>query len=327
LYLVHRPSRQADLFAPRPDRNRWIDWIGAALDATGAGLIREAPAPPPRIPEYPALESIREWIRRPSGPEPAGAEPIPAGDDPVFCAAVTTIRDYLFDRDEYVKKHILHMTDHFRSPESDPGRETARRLGDAYHRLMEMHPDLAEEAMETACAVLESGLSQVPGPERREAVNRLRSMADRTRTWELFDALKRGAGHHELPFNITLKAGIVHGIIDLLISIDGIWHVVDYKTDRSPAQKDRIDAWLAEHRREHAFQMSVYALAIRGAAPAQLEIPVIIYFADAGEAVRYTFTPADLDALAAHLETTLAAMKRCGPVADATDEDTAEPED
>lgn len=321
LFLVHRPSKQADIFSPKPDGNRWMDWIGNVLGDIDIEQIRDVPDPPERSIEFPDLNAVKAWVERPEAEVPRGTVQIPAGEETVFTTAVTTIRDFLFDREEYVKKHVLHMTDHFRSPESDPGRDVARKLGDAYHHLMETYPALEDTAVAAACDALASALSRDPEPLRRNAVRRLERMAVQSRSRDLFDTLQHVRGLHESPFNIYLKSGIVHGIIDLLIPVDGIWHVVDYKTDQQPTLPETLPEWLENHRREHEFQMSVYALSVWKSHPDQTTVPVDIYFADPGETVRYAFSRNTLADLEERLESILREMKTHGIPVETNDGD------
>ncbi len=307
-----------------------MDWIGSALNLTVEDLdagfkrldlgngewldlecVSDVPVKSAQTHVFPTLEQVSALKSRETPASVASTSDIPretADASPFFMAAVTTIRDYLIDRDEYVKKHILHMVDHFRDPGSDATREMAQILGNAYHRIMELHPDLDDEAESSGLDSMTAELAAVSDADRMQLSERFKEMVARTRQWPLREAFKGNQGFHELPFNIYLANGIVHGIIDLLIQIDGRWHVVDYKTDRKP---DRIglDEWMARHRDEHRFQMSVYALAVRQIDPSNREdIPVIVYFADSGAEIRFEFTAGELDRLEQSLDVTLKVM-------------------
>jgi len=321
LYLVHRPQRGKVLQRSKK-ANRWLDWILDGMDRHPVKVIQDSkPVPTPET-ETTDLESVEQMIRDWSGvtkpvpdiidiiQEDAVVLPVAIDSaDPGFSMAVTSIRDYLFDRDEYIKKHVFHMVDHFRSPDSNPNRETARRLGDAYHQLMELHPNLDDSSLDVACEKLKSELVAVDEEHRNAACDRLRVMATMTKNWSLHEKISEGKGLHEVPFNIYLNNGTVHGIIDLLIRIDDIWHVVDYKTDRKPSNI-KSEIWKAQHRKEHAFQMSVYGLAASQIAGSQSPIPVTIYLADLGETIQYEFSCADLCVLKEKLERILEDMQK-----------------
>lgn len=357
LYLVHRPSKRADILKPSIDGNRWLDWVGCALNLSESDIaagrkimttenggtlaidcITDVTVPEGRTREYPSLEEVRQMLER-TGTGAAGTQWTEAGKaeaaseqqregagymaeklegnatlepDMPFAVAVTTIRDYLADREDYIKKHVLHMVDRFRDPGADPVRETARIFGDAFHRLMERHPGLEPEAVDAAIDAMLPELSLLNDADRAVLTERFRRTVEQTRLWPLWGALQKDQGFHELPFNIYLPGGIVHGIIDLLIRIDGRWHVVDYKTDRKPERIGTED-WLAGHRGEHRFQMSVYALAVRRMNPENREpVPVIVYFADTGSDIRFEFASDELDRLENDLDRTLGEMARTG---------------
>jgi ATP-dependent helicase/nuclease subunit A len=59
---------------------------------------------------------------------------------------------------------------------------------------------------------------------------------------------------HEVPFTKASPTGILHGVIDLLIQDqDGGWHLLDWKTEWTPASK------LEANIQDHLLQMAVYA--------------------------------------------------------------------
>lgn len=330
LYLVN--TEKSSIFKPKPEKSRMADWIGSALnisvevmesghveiavdnsDCLSIECITSVPPVEPQEHEYPSLDEALSIVQACSSVEPvapiATAPTADIGAEPV---AVTTIRDFLVNRDEYIKKHVLHMVDYFRVVESDPTREAALALGNAYHRLMELHPDLNVKAVRIASEALEADLTLLEMEERDDILGRFDQMVTQTRDWPMHSVLARNQGYHEVPFNIYLDNGVVHGIIDLLVKIDGTWHVVDYKTDRKPPAEP-LETWLEQHRNEHCFQMSVYALAVRNINPKNsADIPVTIYFADVGEALRLKFSSKELDELSKELNETLKTMRSMG---------------
>jgi len=307
LFLVHQPQR-GKILQQSLRKQRWLDWILDGMEAINIDLIREADLINREAQEFPEMQSIMHLFDKESELELSNDVEISAFDETVYAAAVTTIRDYLFDRDDYIKKHVLHMVDHFRSPESNPGRDIAQKLGNVYHKLMEQHPDLNDSALEIACKKLLLELVSVDVSEQEKAVERLKLMVDHSRQWSIYESLKQGKGFHEISFNIYLDTGIVHGIIDLLICLDGIWYVVDYKTDRK-FPGSNMDEWLEHHREEHVFQMSVYALSVMRMVPEQKIIPVLIFFADPGKVISYEFERIELDNCEKMLSKTLSEMK------------------
>ena len=330
LYLVN--TEKSSVFKPNLEKNRMADWIGSALaitlnDVDSGGVeisvaegdnltvkcITSVQPAETQLFVYPSLDEALSITQACSAVEPvAPIAPAPTADIGVEPVAVTTIREFLVNRDEYVKKHVLHMVDHFRDTESDPTREAALALGNAYHRLMELHPDLNAEAVRIASEALEADLSLLDSAERENILERFHQMITRTRNWSMHTVLSKNRGYHEAPFNIYLENGVVHGIIDLLVKIDGIWHVVDYKTDRKPLAAS-LETWLEQRRNEHFFQMSVYAMAVRSIDPKNTaDIPVTIYFADIGADIRLKFSQQQLDECGRILNETLKTMRSMG---------------
>lgn len=298
LFLVHRPVRNKVL-QPGSNNNRWLDWILEGIKEQPVPIISsidesvEAVPIDKAVPEknllskpVPALLQSLSLYQQLSNNQ----KPVP---NSVFKTATTTIRDYVHDQDEYRKKHILNMVDYFRAPENKPDRVIAQELGNAYHRLLEQHPSLSAHAVESACIELHTAICTYPENQISNAIQRLRKMATRTRNWELFEEIRSGNGYQEVAFNIYLSTGIIHGVIDLLLSIQEKWHIIDYKTDSISDSQDRT-VWLRRQKEEHALQMSIYALAVHRYAPKQKTVPVVLYFAETGDSIRYCFSESEL---------------------------------
>ena len=88
------------------------------------------------------------------------------------------------------------------------------------------------------------------GGRRRGRRTRARARPARARA----RAEARGACRRETPVTLTLDDGtLVEGVVDLAFEEDGVWTVVDYKTDREIAT-----AGEEQYRR----QLALYASAI-----------------------------------------------------------------
>jgi len=140
-----------------------------------------------------------------------------------------------------------------------PGRDAARSGGAAFGALV--HAVLAVAPFDAAPAVVEQialrearGLG-ASGAEAREAA----AVASRALGHELVArarrAEQRGACRRETPITFEEDAGraLVEGVVDLAFEEDGVWTVVDYKTDRELAA-------LGEER--YRRQVALYANAI-----------------------------------------------------------------
>ena len=62
--------------------------------------------------------------------------------------------------------------------------------------------------------------------------------------------------YSELPFTVDTEQGLRHGKIDLLYEDRaGVWRLIDWKTEWSPAEA------VPERAQEHLFQVAIYARA------------------------------------------------------------------
>jgi ATP-dependent exoDNAse (exonuclease V) beta subunit len=139
--------------------------------------------------------------------------------------------------------------------------ETARSRGAAFGALV--HAVLAQAPFEASAAELDDvaavearilGLSSAEASSAVEVVGRAFAHDLIRRASQ---AAERGACRRETPVTVTLSDGtLVEGIVDLAFEQDGVWWVIDYKTDRDLAQEGE-----AQYRQ----QIALYASAIAAA--------------------------------------------------------------
>jgi ATP-dependent exoDNAse (exonuclease V) beta subunit len=144
--------------------------------------------------------------------------------------------------------------------------ETARGRGAAFGALV--HAVLAQAPFDASTAELEAiatiearvlGLSPSDASSAAEVVARVfgHDLIRRAR-----NAAERGACRRETPVTFTLPDGaLIEGIVDLAFEQDGVWWVVDYKTDRDLAQ---------EGEDQYRAQIALYAAAIAAATGASV---------------------------------------------------------
>jgi ATP-dependent helicase/nuclease subunit A len=96
-----------------------------------------------------------------------------------------------------------------------------------------------------------------PGGALRHAVATSRRMLERLRGSALYEEIASARKcYGELPFTMETAQGLRHGKIDLLYQDgDGVWRLIDWKTEWSPAEMLLVRA------QEHQLQVAVYALA------------------------------------------------------------------
>lgn len=93
-----------------------------------------------------------------------------------------------------------------------------------------------------------------------DAVRQARGILARFANSELFQEMTNASTRYqELPFVISRQGRIVHGSMDAVYQrADGIWRVVDFKTDRLP--KDDAHLYTLEH---YAVQLALYLEAVK----------------------------------------------------------------
>ncbi|MCD6386330.1 UvrD-helicase domain-containing protein [Candidatus Sumerlaeota bacterium] len=93
----------------------------------------------------------------------------------------------------------------------------------------------------------------------------------------------------ELPFQFSLSENIIiSGKIDLLWQgEDGVWQILDYKTDPKTQIGDSVKDYAD---RNYRMQVLCYAMFLQKAFPSQEKYPTAIYFIEPNEMVEYTFT-------------------------------------
>ena len=107
--------------------------------------------------------------------------------------------------------------------------------------------------------------------EIHDAVRQARGILARFARSELFQEMTNApARYHELPFVIPWQGRIVHGAMDAAYQMaDGIWRIVDFKTDRLRGETAR--AYTLTH---YAIQMALYLEALKMQFDAPCEVGV-----------------------------------------------------
>jgi len=92
-------------------------------------------------------------------------------------------------------------------------------------------------------------------------------------------ACSSGQMHREFPFVFSGEAGLVEGVVDLLFQNEnGLWTLVDYKTDRISSEDSREEKIL-----RYGQQGAIYTLALAEAARIQVQDFVVCFLEDGVE--------------------------------------------
>jgi len=214
---------------------------------------------------------------------PAGEAAAPAGK-----IAATALADFEHCPMLYRWRHELRVP--VRAPSEVRGRSGVRGLdaataGTVFHRCMELadvdriaaadRADLTEHARALAGRVAaEMDLDAESGPIAEELAAMLDRLAGRPLLRRLRDARQRLA---ELSFLYRTGALDVAGQIDLLYQdADGVWHVLDYKSDR--LEKEH----LASHAARYELQMRLYLAAAGRHLAGETVADATLYFLRSG---------------------------------------------
>jgi hypothetical protein len=137
--------------------------------------------------------------------------------------------------------------------EREPNRPRGRRFGSLVHAVMgSVRLDARADEVH-ALAQLEGRIIGAPGEEVDAAASLVTRVLAHPLLHDARHADARGACRREVPVTLTLEGGpLLEGVVDLAFERDGVWTVVDFKTDEDPA------AAIEAYRR----QVGLYASAI-----------------------------------------------------------------
>lgn len=94
---------------------------------------------------------------------------------------------------------------------------------------------------------------------------------------------------HEYPFLIRLDQLILEGRLDTAVIIDGVWTIIDYKTDAVTNE-----TYLA-YSEKYLYQLGLYAIAIEQCFKVKTPINGMLYFTQCQKTVPFSFTKEDRD--------------------------------
>jgi ATP-dependent exoDNAse (exonuclease V) beta subunit len=124
----------------------------------------------------------------------------------------------------------------------DGSRPKGRRFGTLVHAVLATAPLDADLATLTALATLEARILGAPDDEVTAAA----ALAARVLAHPMLATARAAESNHgcrrEVPITLMLEDGrLLEGVVDLAFEHDGIWTVVDFKTDEDPSRE--MDAY------------------------------------------------------------------------------------
>jgi len=187
------------------------------------------------------------------------------------------------------------------SPQAELAFDGARGLiwGSLLHRILENFHlrNLSEEAAAIGQAIRQY---QIPQNEAAYFEKEIQNILRRFRATELGQFLLKTEQRSEVRASLKLKTATLVGVFDRVFRNDeGIWEVLDFKTNR--VAKSGLKSLVEKYR----LQMEYYGLLLGRLFPEQKTFPVRLFFLDPMQEFRFVFQKKDLSAIAVDLQKTL----------------------
>jgi ATP-dependent helicase/nuclease subunit A len=238
-FTREEPSVQPGLHSPREGKHSVVWWDPRALKLAAPANLglrqKEILMPNSTETESPSLVAYRDWREK---------------RDEITAAARTKQFDILAATEaaEGPVDFKLEITIDF--PEKVAERSTGARFGTLVHTILrDAALDADHEAL-SALAQVHGRLLGAPPEEIEHAIGAVSAALKHPLLAKVRSAERL---HRELPILLPLDGNkVIEGVIDLAFSVDGRWHIVDFKTD----------ADVAPNRKRYERQLHWYALAV-----------------------------------------------------------------
>ncbi len=218
--------------------------------------------------------------------------------------SATQIMKYDADPEEYkMRYHYGFFPDDYEVPAKFAGQgDRALLFGKAVHKYFEEYPDFR---LDQICNDLEISDPSIRLQISDEILN-LKTLVEKS------DHLKAilGAEKYRNELTIIMKMGddYLSGTIDRIFhNPQGLWEVIDYKTNRIDANE------LEETFSRYQIQIEVYALLLSHIYPQQLSFPISYYFTRLDKLKTLSFTHSELENIRHKLMSKISDMKKYEP--------------
>jgi len=254
------------------------------------------------------ISTIREY-----DPQSHNAQDLllPLKDDvkgQIFSA--TRIMTFLKDAKEYYKRyHLGFFEQDYETFAADIYQDDPNLLrGKIVHRYLERFRDTTnrEDLIERILFEYEIFDSDL----RRELRQELTNLENRIQTSPIGKPIVLNENsRNEVSVFMRLGKDYLTGTLDRIFqNDDGMWEVVDYKTNRIPANK--VDNEGAKYE----YQMKTYALLLSRLYPAASEYPVSLWFLNPDRLYRKIYSRDDMDEIAGFFIDTIDRIKQTFPI-------------
>jgi ATP-dependent exoDNAse (exonuclease V) beta subunit len=187
---------------------------------------------------------------------PSGQSPIP----PPLLAPVLSLAGQIDERtaeqERVPRQRVWRVV-----PAVEQPRAPAWVIGSLVHEALAAwrFPADADPEFERWCEARARGYGVTDGEQRANAVRRTRQLLLRFQIHPLFHEMDSAHRRlHEVPYSIVVDGRVERGIIDALYRAEGVWTLIEFKTDRVRDQAD-FERLLAEE--DYVGQAQRYASA------------------------------------------------------------------
>ncbi len=186
----------------------------------------------------------------------------------------TQIMTYVQDKQAYYEKYHLGFfeSDYDTFASAFMPDEFALLRGKIVHRFLEKLASTPDENALTERILFEFEVYEAPLQQR--FMEELAAVAQQVRKSEAARAIVFAEqAHSELSVTMRLGSDLLSGTIDrLFLNADGLWEVVDYKTNRIKPEQIEHESL------KYQWQIHIYALMLSKLYPHQKQYPIRLYF-------------------------------------------------
>jgi ATP-dependent helicase/nuclease subunit A len=261
-----------------------IAWLSQALDFNESDLtqgmlnfdnglkisvfreykLKEIPLAMPRF----DLETVRHLMVRQEddSKKSPGIFIIPDGEH----YSATQLMTFQEDRDSYFKRYHLGFfeSDYEAIGEISDSDESPLLRGKVLHRYLELYPHGEIDHLFMEYEIYTQTIKQ-------EIIRLIKTIAQSSHIHRFFSTHDFKT---EIPVTMSVNRDYLTGTLDrIFLNEDGIWEIVDYKTNRITANQ------VEQIRMRYRWQMDIYALLISRLYPEQERVPITLYFIEPDE--------------------------------------------
>jgi len=260
------------------------------------------------------LESLKQQLDKTAPVEPEDLQPYqPLKDVPgplIFSA--TRLMTFMEDKENYYHRYHLGFfeSDYQLFAENIYRMDDSLVKGKIFHRFLELSTQKQMDEQELLERIFFE-FEVFDDSKRQQLKKEIHELKDKMYASEQGRAiLQTSQARNELTVTMRLGNDFFTGTIDRIIkNEEGLWQVVDYKTNRIQA------AQVAETAQKYDWQMRGYALLLSQLFPQQKVFPVMLYFVHPARLYQIVYSRDEIAVIKREFENLIEKIKRTYPVA------------